>query len=136
MRARPFAARSGSWPMLAAAVLIASCGCESVPAPPPPPDHDAAKQTLLRALSSWQKGETVEGMGKASPSIRVSEPKWEGGDKLTKFEVQGSGKPRGDQQSFQVTLWLTSAKGRSTKEVAEYLVSINPVESVTRLMFD
>jgi hypothetical protein len=135
MRARHFAARAGSWPALAASILITSCGCESTPAPPPP-DQEAAKQTLLRALSSWQTGETIASLGKANPSISVSEPKWEGGDKLTKFELQGAGKPRGDQQSFQVTLWVTRAKGKPTKEVAEYLVSIKPVECVTRLLFD
>ncbi len=121
--------------MLAAPVFLVLSGCEGMPAPPPP-DKDAARQTLLRALASWQEGQTVERLAKASPSIKVSEPKWEGGNKLTRFELQGSGQPRGDQQAFQVTLWLTSAKGKPTKEVAEYLVSLNPAESVTRLMFD
>jgi hypothetical protein len=135
MRPRRIPPRPGSWLMLAAPVFLMLSGCEGMPGPPPP-DKDAAQQTLLRALASWQEGETVEGLAKASPSIKVSEPKWEGGDKLTKFELQCSVQPRGDQQAFQVTLWLTSAKGKQTKEVAEYLVSLNPAESVTRLMFD
>ena len=81
-----------------------------------PPNLDAAKQTLERALTSWQKGETLEGVEKASPPIKVSDPKWESGDKLTKFELQGPGSPKGGQQAFEVMLWLTNAKGKQTKE--------------------
>ena len=33
-------------------------------------------------------------------------------------------------------LWLTNAKGKQTKELVEYRVGTNPVETVTRLIFD
>jgi hypothetical protein len=135
MRARVFASRSCAWPVLAASVLIVLSGCESIPAPPPP-DVDAAKQTLERALTSWQKGETLEGMEKASPPMKVSDPKWETGNKLTKFELQGPGTPKGGQQTFEVMLWVTNAKGKETKEKVEYRVSTNPVETVSRLIFN
>jgi hypothetical protein len=135
MRERLFASRFRSWPALAASVLIVVSGCESIPAPPPP-KLDQAKQTLERALTSWQKGETLEGMEKASPPIKVAEPKWQIGDKLTKFELQGSGAPKGGQQAFEVMLWLTNAKGKQVKELVEYRVSTNPVGTVTRLIFN
>ncbi len=135
MRERLDASRVRSWPVLAAAVMMILSGCESIPAPPPP-DLDAARQALERALTSWQKGETLEGMEKASPPIKVSEPKWESGTKLTKFELQGPGTPKGGQQAFEVMLWLTNAKGKETKEKVEYRVSTNPVETVTRLIFN
>jgi hypothetical protein len=134
MQERPLAARPRSWPALATSVLIALSGCESIPAQPPP-KLDEAKQTLERALASWQKGDTVEGAEKASPPIKVSDPRWEGGYKLTKFELKGSGSPRGDQQVFEVTLWLADAKGKQTKESAEYRVSTNPSQTVTRSIF-
>jgi hypothetical protein len=135
MRARLFASRLRCCTVLAAPVLIVLAGCSGSPAAPAP-DQDAAKQTLERALSSWQKGETVDGLAKASPSIKVSEPNWERGDKLTKFELQGSGKPKGGQRAFQVTLWLSNAKGKKTKEMVEYRVGNDPLETVTRLIFD
>jgi hypothetical protein len=135
MRARPFAFHLRSWPVLAVPVLIVLAGCGGTPAAPAP-DHDAAKKTLERALSSWQNGETIEGLEKASPSIKVSEPSWERGDKLTKFELQGAGKPKGGQREFQVTLWLSNAKGKKTKEMVEYRVGIDPFETVTRLIFN
>jgi hypothetical protein len=135
MRARPFAFHLRSWPVLAVPVLIVLAGCGGTPAAPAP-DHDVAKQTLERALSSWQNGETIEGLEKTSPSIKVSEPNWERGDKLTKFELQGTGKPKGGQREFQVTLWLSNAKGKKTKEMVEYRVGIDPLETVTRLVFN
>jgi hypothetical protein len=116
-------------------VLIVLSWCGSTPAAPAP-DQDAAKQTLERALSSWQKGETVDAMAKASPSIKVLEPKWERGDKLTKFELKGPGKPKGGQQAFQVTLSLQNATGKQTNEMAEYRVGTDRFETVTRLEFD
>jgi hypothetical protein len=121
--------------ILAAPALLVLSGCSGTPAAPAP-DHDAAKLTLERALSSWQKGETVLGVEQARPSIKVSEPKWVRGDKLTKFELQGSGKAKGGQRAFQVTLWLSNAKGKTTKELAEYRVGTEPLETVTRLEFD
>lgn len=92
MHQRLLAARPRSWPAPAASVLLVLCGCEAIPAPPPP-KRDEAKQTLERALASWREGETVEGMAKASPPIKVSDQKWEGGKKLTKFELQGPAHP-------------------------------------------
>jgi hypothetical protein len=135
MRARLIASRSCSWPVLAVSILIVVSGCESIPAPAPP-DADAAKQTLERALTSWQKGEPLEAMEKASPPMKVSDPKWESGSKLTKFELQGPATPKGGQQTFEVMLWETSAKGKETKEKVEYRVSTTPVETVARLIFN
>jgi len=135
MRTRFFASHLRCCLVFAVPVLIVLPGCGGTPAAPAP-DHDAAKQTLERALSSWQKGETVLGVEQASPSIKVSDPKWERGDKLTKFELQGTGKPKGGQRAFQVTLWLSNAKGKKTKELAEYRVGTDPLETVTRLEFD
>jgi hypothetical protein len=135
MRARLFASHLRCCLAVAVPVLIVLSGCGGAPAAPAP-DQDAAKQTLERALSSWQKGDTVDGLAKASPSIKVSEPNWERGDKLTKFELQGSGKPKGGQRAFQVTLWLSNTEGKKTKEMVEYRVATDQSETVTRLVFD
>ena len=87
------------WPVLAVPVLIVLSGCEQHPAPPAP-TRTRRNKPWSEPSSSWQKGETVDAMAKASPSIKVSDPKWERGDKLTKFELQGPGKPKGGQQAF------------------------------------
>jgi Tfp pilus assembly protein PilF len=133
MSERHLASRSRS--ALAVAVLIVACGCESIPAPTPD-DEAATKQTLERALASWQKGEPIGGMEKASPPIKVSDPKWERGDKLTEFELQGPGRSKGAQRAYRVALSLTDAKGKPTKEIVEYRVGTQPYETVSRLIFD
>ena len=135
MRARLFASRSCSWPVLAVSLLIVLPGCGSSTPAPAPPDVEAAKKTLERALTSWQKGVALDDMGKASPPLLVMDPKWKSGDKLTKFELQGPGTPKGGQQTFEVMLWLTDAKRKQTKEKVEYRVSTEPVETVARLLF-
>jgi hypothetical protein len=135
MRARLFASHLRCLLVLAVPALIVLSGCGAIPAAPAP-DQDEAKQTLERALSAWQKGETVDVMARASPAIKVSEPKWERGDKLTTYELKGPGKPKGGQQAFHVTLTLKNAKGKQTKEMAEYRVVTRPYETVTRLIFD
>jgi hypothetical protein len=136
MRARLFASRSCAWPVLAMSLLIILPGCGSTPAPAPPPDVEAAKKTLERALTSWQKGDDFGEMAKASPPLNVFDPKWKNGEKLTKFELQGPGTPKGAQQAFEVMLWLTNAKGKQTKEKVEYRVTTEPVESVARLIIN
>jgi hypothetical protein len=135
MRSRLLASRAYACPVLAVSLLIVVPGCESIPAPAPP-NVEAATKTLERALTSWQKGDALDGMEKVSPPLRVFDPKWKSGDKLTKFELQGPGTPKGGQQAFEVMLWLTNAKGKQTKEKVEYRVSTDPVETVARLMFN
>ena len=135
MRSRRFASLLRCCLILAAPALWALSGCGGNSAPDSP-NQDEAKQTLERALTAWQKGETVDALAKASPSIKVSEPNWERGDKLTTFELTGPGQPKGGQQAFRVKLSLTGAKGKQTKETAEYRVITQPYETVTRLIFD
>lgn len=121
----------GWWFALVGAALLSGCG-EGAPTAP---DAAEAKETLVKALESWQKGETVEAQKSASPSIVVSDMKWERGDKLKRYEVEESPKPSGAQQKFRVSLWFTDAKGKEKKEVAHYEVGTHPIHTVFRSMF-
>ena len=90
----------------------------------------------MLALSAWQKGETIESMKQASPSIIVSDKKWTRGDKLTKFEINGPGRLSGSEKVFSVTLWVEGAKGKRIKETTEYSVGTSPSRTVFRAVFD
>jgi hypothetical protein len=114
--------------------LLGGSGCDST-APPSTADQDQARKTLDLALSGWQKGETVDGMKKASPSIVVGDPKWSKGAKLTKFEVKGDGKPAGAERVFAVTLWLADSDGKESSESVEYKVGTSPILTVFRAIF-
>jgi hypothetical protein len=109
-------------------------GCGSTPAPATA-DQDQARKTLDQALAGWQKGETIEGMKKASPSIIVDDPQWSRGATLTKYEVKGDGKPAGAERVFSVTLWLKDAAGKEGTESVDYKVGTNPVLTVFRALF-
>jgi hypothetical protein len=114
--------------------LIAVSGCGSTPAPTTA-DQGKAREVLDKAMTAWQKGETVDGMKKASPSILIADPRWERGDKLSKFEVSGEGKPSGAERAFTVTLWLADSKGKDTREQVVYKVGTDPILTVFRSLF-
>jgi hypothetical protein len=122
---------------LASAIGLAAlsgCGNDTTPVPTPA-DQGEARKTLDQALSAWQKGVTVEGMKKESPSILVADPRWEKGVALKKFEVRGDGKPSGAEQVFAVTLWLSDSGGAETKEPVEFRVGTKPILTVFRALF-
>jgi hypothetical protein len=115
-------------------VALFICGCDKTSAPAPA-DEGAAKETLTKALDAWQRGEKPEALKSASPSIVVSDNRWESGNRLTKYELDGDGKPSGAQQAFKVKLWLTDAKGKEVKDIAEYQVGTKPILTVIRPVF-
>jgi hypothetical protein len=123
------------WPILVSACVMLASGCGGTPAPTPA-DPAEARATLDKTLSSWQHGETTDSLKKADPSVTVSDMKWDRGSKLTKYEINGSSVPSGAQQKFRVTLWLTDAKGKETKDVAHYEVGTYPIRTVFRSAFE
>jgi hypothetical protein len=128
-------ARVGSWLVLAVSGLLLLAGCGGA-TEPSAIGSEEARQTLEDALSSWQKGEPVEALKKASPSIVVSDETWTRGDKLMSFHIDGPPKASGAERTFRVTLWLTDGKGKQIKEIAEYAVGTGPVRTVFRSVFE
>lgn len=121
--------------VVAALALPPVAGCGSTAAPTAA-DPDAAKQLLERALSSWQKGQTVEAVKNGTPPIVVNDTKWSGGRKLAKYDIEVPSEPSGAQQKFRVTLWLSDDKGQEKKEVAQYEVGTDPINTVFRTLFE
>lgn len=126
-------ARSRFAPIVITCLVLS--GCDRTPAPTAP-DPQEAKQLLEHVLSAWQKGDSLESMKQASPSIVVTENRWKRGDKLTKFETAAPSKSFGAQQLFRVKLWLKDDKQKEVEEVAQYEVGTDPVRTVFRSMFD
>ena len=74
-------------------------------------------------------------MKQASPPIHVSDPSWQKGEPLKKFEVDGSGKPSGAEREFTVNLWLTDAKGKESRQQVVYKVGTSPDPHRFRALF-
>ena len=115
-------------------VLLVATGCGEGAAPVAA-DEDQARKLLDQTLSAWRNGETVAALRKASPSVTVSDFKWEGGTPLKQFEVASDGKPSGAERAFTVKLWLTDPKGKEIREQVVYKVGTNPVLTVFRSLF-
>lgn len=103
--------------------------------PPVAAPEDQAREVLNQALSSWQRGDSLEDLKQATPSIVASDPQWSRGAKLSKFEVQGDGKPAGAERVFTVTLWLAQDQGEEVTESVDYKVGTNPILTVFRAIF-
>jgi hypothetical protein len=114
---------------------LALVGCDdSTPVPSAAPE-DAAKSTLISALTSWEKGQSVDAMRQANPAITVSDPEWKSGQKLSKFEILGPGEPSGAERVFQVKLWLIDESGKESQEAVAYRVGTQPILTVFRALF-
>ncbi|WP_152051034.1 hypothetical protein [Tautonia marina] len=115
--------------------LLLTCwsGCGS--GPPVAASEDQAREVLNAALEGWQGGASIEDLKESSPSIVVSDPKWSGGTRLSRFEVEGEGKPAGAERLFTVTLWLEGNGGEEVAETVEYKVGTDPIRTVFRAIF-
>jgi hypothetical protein len=126
--------RVSQWHLALVLGLLVVAGCNSNAAPAVA-DQDEARQTLEQALTAWQKGETVQAMKNASPSITVSDPVWARGDALKKFEIEGPGKLSGAERAFSVTLWVADGKGKEKPQQVVFKVGTQPIYTVFRSMF-
>lgn len=114
------------------ALLALSAGCGG--ASPTPPDRDEARTTLERALTFWQEGGSIKALADANPPIIASDPRWEQGESISEFEVDGPPTPSGAQQKFRVKLRFNDAQGKSREVTAQYEVGTHPVQTVFRAM--
>ncbi|MFO0891697.1 MAG: hypothetical protein U0790_21450 [Isosphaeraceae bacterium] len=135
----PFRSTRRATPRVALAVgLLCLAGCGQTPAPTAA-DESEARKTLDQALAAWQQGQTIEALKQASPSIVVSDPNWQQGDALTKYEVVGAGKPSGAEREFTVRLWLAppkaNPKAKEKKTEVAYKVGTDPILTVFRALF-
>lgn len=120
--------------MSLAGACLAGCDSSTVPVTPTATE-DTARTTLDKALNAWREGGSVSAMKEANPSIVVADPKWEKGQKLSKYEVLGAGEPSGAERVFQVTLWLVDDAGKESVENVAYRVGTQPILTVFRSMF-
>lgn len=115
--------RSRLWP-LAAGVVLSAGGCGG---PPDPPDRGEAVTALRTALEGWQRGDRPD----ALPSVRVVDPDWARGARLTRFEIdEGQAQPSGYDMGVPVKLWLEG--GRKNPRPVKYTVTTRPAPVVVR----
>jgi hypothetical protein len=118
-------------PVLFLSLAVAlPCGCRTRPQAA---DPAKARETLLRTLDAWQKGETPQSLNSLGSSLTVSEPRWAKGYRLLRYEVADQDSASGYDQQLAATLVLQDAAGKQFREKALYNVSTHPALVVVRV---
>ncbi len=126
-RRRP---RGATWALLVVAGLG---GCSQGPRDVPV-DRARAHEALKTALESWKKGEKIDALKSASPSIVCQDFDWMAGRALVAYEVTGDGKDDDSNLRIPVRITLRDEKGAEAKKDVRYIVSTSPALTVFRDM--
>ena len=113
--------------------LMFFCGCSSGVSAPV--NVDVAKQTLKTTMETWQHGDAVDSLQKATPAIVVQDLDWTGGAKLIEFEILSDPEPQGANLIAKVKLKLSAASGEQEEKTVSYVVGTSPVLTVFRDLF-
>lgn len=122
-----------SWGPLLGAIgpaflLIAGCGADA-PAPV------EARSVLVETLDAWKGGRPAPAPDASAAEVQVGEPRWQGGFRLARYEVEGEPRSVGFDLQFTVALWMESPKGQPLRETARYTVTTRPARTVIRAPF-
>jgi hypothetical protein len=89
------------------------------------PPADNARRALEAALKHWQAGQKPGGVPGTTPAVEAVDSKWQGGQKLTAFEILGEDPAAGGgPRVFKVR--LTPAQGPAV-EAKYFVVGLDPV---------
>ena len=113
-------------------LLIASLLVGCSPSAPPPTDSASARAVVEEALAAWKEAATVQSLRDRSDAVFVADPRWEAGWRLDGYEVVDQ-IVDGFQARCKVNLSLTDPQGKPAREAAEYLATIAPKRTLTRV---
>lgn len=97
--------------------------------------NDPEQKAVIDAMDRWKKGETPDGLAKASPPIVVVDSDWKAGAKLVSWRLVEEPKNKGMIRRIPVELKLKDDKGKTITRVVRYSVSVNPSPSLRRETF-
>jgi hypothetical protein len=96
-----------------------------------PVDPAEATTLLTTAFDAWKKGEAYGELAKRRPPIYFSEPAWESGGKLLKYEA-GPVTLMGRQGRCSVKVTIQDVKGKVSERAIGYLIDTTPQLVITR----
>ncbi len=113
-----------------AMLLLALAGCANQL--PPQADPARGREALTTVLETWARGGAPGDLKKASPAVVASDPDWEDGCKLIKYEIAPADGRAGVDLRVGVMLTLKSPKGKTVQRNTFYVISTHPVLTVVR----
>ena len=96
-----------------------------------PVDPGQATEVLTTAFDAWKQGGAYGELARRQPPIYFSEPEWESGKKLLKYEV-GQVTLTGRQGRCSVRVTLQDSAGKVTERAIGYQIDTTPKLVVTR----
>jgi hypothetical protein len=95
-------------------VAVAAAGCGQ--GLPPQTDVKQARAALDAALDAWKGGKSAESLRGREPPVDFSDPAWEKGTRLAKYEVEKE-ETFGLSARFTVKLYLGERAGQNPRRV-------------------
>ena len=96
-----------------------------------PVDPGQATEVLNTAFDAWKQGTGHGELARRQPPIYFTEPEWEAGKKLLKYEI-GPVTLTGRQGRCSVKLTLQDGAGKVTERTIGYQVDTTPNMVITR----
>lgn len=93
---------------------------------PPTADATRAREGLVVALDTWQKGEKLDDLQRRSPPIYFKDLSLMKGSKLMKYEVAPELSPKGQSLLCSVTLYLQDEDGKERERKSVYCIDTHP----------
>jgi hypothetical protein len=95
-----------------------------------PLDQDLARRSLATAMDAWKAGQKPTDLATRSPPVVASEPHWEAGYRLEKYEIKEPPVNDGMNLHFNVKLTATTPQGKWEQRDVTYIVGTSPVVTI------
>jgi hypothetical protein len=122
----------------AGVLLLFVCGCGGATAPNKLPsgkyvpfDKQLAKDSFVKFLDTWKRGESMAGLQEKSISVLVTDSDCTAGERLVAFRIIDMDH-EGDSLHPVAELTLRSAQGEERTETINYVVVTKPIVTIMR----
>jgi hypothetical protein len=116
---------------LGALLLVGLAGCTSNSLPPETNPAEG-REALKRVLDTWVQGGKPDDLRNARQPIVTTDPDWETGHKLTKYEIDPAESRAGVDLVLTATLHLRRADGKPQEKKVPYTVAVGAQTVVLR----
>lgn len=113
-------------------LLLAPAGCGGAAAGRV--DENMARAVLTKALNAWVAGASASDLRTQEPAVIIVDHEWTSGVRLVDYELLGMGAFDGNTLRAPVMLTLAQPPRPAKKVSANFIVGLQPVITVVRVM--
>lgn len=112
-------------------LLAAVTGCQRT-LPAEPTSLEDGLRAITVALDAWRERKTTEDLRNGPEQMIVRDEDWEQGKPLRDYRLMEDANVFGNYVRVPVELNLVDSRGNSRKQMARYMVSLHPVQIISR----